>query len=251
MLINLPAPYALYKELFNTLLLGKINQIDTNKVTIIKKSTGILLVFLLFTQRLWAHDVVGELETMSKTDTAVLYLKLGYKHILPLGFDHILFVLSLFLLSSKLKPVLWQSLAFTVAHSITLGLAMYNVIRVPPSVVEPLIALSIMYVALENIFTEKLRASRIGVVFLFGLIHGLGFASALNSLGLPKDSYLASLIMFNVGVELGQLTVILGAFFLLGKWFGHKPWYHKFIVIPLSLLIAGIAFFWVIQRTLL
>ena len=188
---------------------------------------------------------------MPGIDTAVIYLKLGYKHILPLGFDHILFVLSLFLLSSKLKPVLWQSLAFTVAHSVTLGLAMYSVVKVTPAIVEPLIALSIMYVALENVFIKKLRPSRIGVVFFFGLIHGLGFASSLSNLGLPQNSYLSSLIMFNVGVELGQLTVILAAFFLVGKWFGNKPYYHKYIVTPLSLVIAAIALFWVIQRTLL
>lgn len=209
-------------------------------------------VFLLLTSNyLFAHDVVGELENMSKTDTASLYLKLGYEHILPLGLDHILFVLSLFLLSSKLKTVLWQSLAFTIAHSVTLGLAMYNVVKVSPAIVEPLIALSIMYVALENVFVEKLRPSRIGIVFLFGLIHGLGFASALNNLGLPPNAYLTSLIMFNVGVELGQLTVILLAFFLVGKWFGKKPYYHKYIVVPLSLLIAAIALWWVIERTLL
>jgi HupE / UreJ protein len=215
-----------------------------------KKRAGAFLVFLFASNILFAHDVVGELENMSKTDTAVLYLKLGYKHILPLGFDHILFVLSLFLLSSKLKTVLWQSLAFTVAHSVTLGLAMYNVIKVSPAIVEPLIALSIMYVALENVFVKKLRPSRIGVVFLFGLVHGLGFASALANLGLPSNAYFTSLIMFNVGVELGQLTVILLAFFLLGKWFGNKPYYRKYIVIPLSLLISAIALFWFIQRTL-
>jgi HupE / UreJ protein len=210
----------------------------------------LLLVLLLASNTIFAHDVVRELESMSKTDTAVLYIKLGYKHILPLGFDHILFVVSLFLLSAKLKPLLWQSLTFTIAHSITLGLAMYNVIKLPPSIVEPLIALSIMYVALENVFTNKLRKSRIAVVFLFGLIHGLGFAGALSSLGLPQNSYLTSLVMFNVGVELGQLTVILIAFLLVGKWFGNKPWYHQYIVIPLSLIIAAIALFWVIERTL-
>jgi hydrogenase/urease accessory protein HupE len=209
-----------------------------------------VLLLLLLASPLFAHDVVGELENMSRTDTAVLYLKLGYKHILPLGLDHILFVLSLFLLSSKLKPVLWQSLAFTVAHSVSLGLAMYNVIKVSPAIIEPLIALSIMYVALENVFVKRLRPSRIGIVFLFGLIHGLGFASALNNLGLPQQSYLASLIMFNIGVELGQLTVILAAFLLFAKWFGDKPYYRKYIVIPLSLAIAAIALYWVIQRTL-
>lgn len=201
-----------------------------------------------FSSRLLAHDVVGELENMSGSDAAVLYLKLGYKHILPLGFDHILFVLSLFLLSSRLKPLLWQSLAFTIAHSITLGLAMFGVVKVSPAIVEPLIALSIMYVALENVFVKRLRPSRIGVVFFFGLIHGLGFASALNEMGLPQNAFLSSLVMFNVGVELGQLTVILAAWFLLAKWFGQKPYYRKYIVIPLSLVIASVALYWVIER---
>jgi len=216
---------------------------------IILRSAGLFL-FLLLSNSVFAHDVVRELENMSKADTAALYLELGYKHILPWGFDHILFVLSLFLLSSKLKPVLWQSLTFTIAHSVTLGLAMYGAVKVSPAIVEPLIALSIMYVALENVFIKRLRPSRIGIVFLFGLIHGLGFASALSSLGLPQNSFLSSLVMFNVGVELGQLTVILLAFFLVGKWFGNKPYYHKYIVTPLSLLIASVALFWVIQRTL-
>lgn len=216
-----------------------------------KKIIGCLLLILVLSHQGFAHVIVGELESMSNIDVAVLYLNQGYKHILPLGFDHILFVLSLFLLSSKLKPLLWQSLAFTVAHSITLGLAMYGAVKVSPAVVEPLIALSIMYVALENIFIKRLRPSRIGIVFLFGLVHGLGFASTLSSLGLPQNSFLSSLVMFNAGVELGQLTVILLAFFLVGKWFGKKPYYNKYIVTPLSLVIAAIAFFWVIERTLL
>ncbi len=211
---------------------------------------AVITLFCL-SSSLFAHDVVGELENMSRTETAVLYLKLGYKHILPLGFDHILFILSLCLLSPRLKPVLWQSLAFTLAHSVTLGLAMYGVITLSPAIVEPLIALSIMYVALENVFVKRLRVGRIGVVFLFGLVHGLGFASALRDLGLPSNSYISSLVMFNIGVELGQLTVILIAFFLVGAWFGKKPYYRKYIVVPLSLLIAAIALFWVIQRTLL
>ena len=226
------------------------NQIKEKQATGIKKSIGLLLLLLSICHPIFAHDVVGELENMSKVDTAILYLKLGYKHILPLGLDHILFVVSLFLLSTNLKSVLWQSLAFTIAHSVTLGLAMYSVVNVSPDVVEPLIALSILYVALENVFISKLRPSRIGIVFLFGLIHGLGFASALSNLGLPQNSYLSSLIMFNIGVELGQLTIIFAAFFLFGKWFGGKPFYHKYIVIPVSLTIAAIALFWVVQRTL-
>ena len=215
---------------------------------IYRKTAGFFILFFLISQPLWAHVIVGELEKMSKTDAALVYLQLGYTHILPLGFDHILFVLSLFLLSPKLKPVLWQATAFTVAHSVTLGLAMYHVINPPTRIVEPLIALSIMYVALENIFSPRLKASRIGVVFLFGLVHGMGFAGALGQLGLPQNAYLLSLIMFNVGVELGQMTVILLAYFLLAKWFGNKPYYRKRIVIPLSAIIALIAGFWTVQR---
>ena len=214
------------------------------------RKLGLLLLFLCVTNSLFAHVVITELENMSKTESAVLYLKLGYNHILPLGLDHILFVLSLFLLSPKLKPVLWQSLAFTVAHSVTLGLAMYHVIKPSAKFVEPVIAISIMYVALENIFSPRLKASRIGVVFCFGLVHGMGFASALSSLGLPSNSYLTSLVMFNLGVELGQVTVIVTAYLLLAKWFGNKPYYRKYIVIPLSGMIAAIAFYWTIQRIL-
>ena len=197
---------------------------------------------------IFLHVIVGELEKMSRTDAAVLYLKLGYRHIIPLGFDHILFVLSLFLLSPKLKPVLWQATAFTIAHSVTLGLAMYHVINPPARIVEPLIALSILYVALENIFSPRLKASRVGVVFLFGLVHGLGFAGSLGQLGLPSHSYLLSLVMFNAGVELGQITIILLAFFLLGYWFGEKPYYRPRIVVPLSAVIALVALFWTVQR---
>lgn len=225
-----------------------MRRINSNNITYYSRFIGALLLLMLISQIGFAHVKVGELEKMSKTAAAFVYLGVGYQHILPLGFDHILFILSLFLLSPKLKPLLWQATAFTVAHSITLGMAMYGVITPPVRIIEPVIALSIMYVALENIFSPRLKRSRIGIVFLFGLVHGMGFASALGQLGLPKQSYLLSLIMFNVGVELGQITVILTAYFVLARWFGHKPYYRKYIVIPLSVIIAVIAFYWTIQR---
>jgi hypothetical protein len=213
-----------------------------------KKSLLFILIALLLTQPVLAHVIVGELEKMSAGSAAILYLKLGYQHIIPLGFDHILFVLSLFLLNPRLKPVLWQATAFTVAHSVTLGLAMYHVFAPPVKIVEPLIALSILYVALENIFSSTVKPSRVGVVFLFGLVHGMGFASALGQLGLPQKSYLLSLVMFNAGVELGQITIILLAFFLVGKWFRDRSWYRTRIVIPISVMIALVACFWTVQR---
>lgn len=175
------------------------------------------------------------------------YLKLGFTHILPEGTDHILFVLGLFLLSCRIKPLLWQVTAFTLAHSITLGLAMYGVIRLPSVVVEPLIALSIAFVAVENICTSELKPWRPAVVFGFGLIHGLGFSSVLLSLGLPRAQFLPALLAFNAGVELGQLTVISAAFFCVG-WCCRREWYRSVIVIPASTLIAVTGLFWAVQR---
>lgn len=211
----------------------------------------ILLFLCLFSQPLLAHVVVRELENMSSADAAWVYLKLGFLHILPLGLDHILFVLSLFLLSPRLKTVLWQATAFTLAHTITLGLSMYHVIKPPVHLIEPLITLSIVYVSLENIFSPRLKTSRIGVVFLFGLVHGMGFAGALSQLGLPQHAYFLSLVMFNTGVELGQMTIILFAWFILAKRFGDKPYYRRKLVIPFSFGIAVISSVWTFQRLLM
>lgn len=220
---------------------------ETSKTFFFKIAFSFFLI-LFVSQTASAHVAVIDLENMSKTDTVFLYIKLGFQHIIPLGVDHILFMLSLFLLNPKLKPVLVQATAFTVAHTVTLGLSMYQVINPPSYIVEPIIAISIMYVAMENIISPKLKPSRIGIVFLFGLIHGMGFASVLGNLGLPKDSFLTSLLMFNVGVELGQISIILFAYFLLGKFFGDKPYYRKYIVIPISALIFVIATYWTIER---
>ena len=213
-----------------------------------KKITLYSLVFLLLPFGGNAHVVVNELSKQSTNTIAWEYLKLGYQHILPLGFDHILFILSLLLLSPKLKPLLIQASTFTVAHSITLGLSMFGWIHPIPQIVEPLISISILLVSLENIFSNKFKSSRLIIVFLFGLIHGMGFASALMDLGLPKSSYLLGVLMFNIGVELGQITIILVAYFLLIKWLAKKVDYKKFIVIPISTIIAITAIYWTIER---
>lgn len=215
------------------------------------KKISVFIICILFVHMAFGHVIVGELENLSRTETSVLYLKLGYQHILPLGLDHILFMLSLFLFSPDLKSIVRQCTAFTVAHSITLGLAMYHIITPPSAIIEPVISLSIIFVALENIFSKKLRSGRIGLIFLFGLVHGMGFASSLSELGLPDNNYFTSLVMFNVGVELGQLSVIILAFFLVGKWFSKKPFYRKVIVIPASVVIVLIASYWTVERILL
>ena len=122
-----------------------------------------------------AHPADLDLSRLSRTEVGWEYIKLGFEHILPLGLDHILFVLSLYLLEPRLKPVLVQATAFTVAHSITLGLASQGLIYAPPTIVEPLIALSIVFVAVENMLVRQLNRWRIVIVFAFGLIHGLGY----------------------------------------------------------------------------
>ena len=176
------------------------------------------------------------------------YTVLGYTHILPKGLDHILFVLGIFLLSVHWRPLLYQVTAFTIAHSITLGLSLYGLISLPASVVEPLIALSIVYVAVENIMVGELKPWRVWVVFGFGLLHGLGFAGVLQELGLPAGEFLPALIAFNVGVELGQLTVIGVALLTVGLWFSRRPWYRARVVIPASALIAAVGGYWTITR---
>lgn len=179
------------------------------------------------------------------------YIITGFEHIIPKGLDHILFVTSLFLLSTRLSSLLWQISSFTIAHTITLGLAMAGIVSVPSSVVEPLIALSIVFVAVENLFTSKMHRWRPFVVFGFGLLHGLGFASVLTEVGLQPDVFFAGLIGFNIGVELGQLTVIMACFLLVGIWFAKKPWYRSAITNPASVFIAIIASWWFIKRAFL
>lgn len=186
-------------------------------------------------------------QPVGRAEIVARYLMIGYEHILPKGSDHILFVLGLFLLSTKIHSLLWQITAFTVAHSVTLGLSMYGVVSLPSRVVESLIALSITYVAVENMVTSELKPWRPAVVFCFGLLHGLGFAGALRELGLPQGEFASSLIAFNVGVELGQLSVVLLAFLAVG-WFRRRKWYRPSIVLPLSALIAMIGFYWSVQR---
>ena len=180
--------------------------------------------------------------------TAWCYLTLGFTHIVPLGLDHMLFVLGIYLLSRRARSVLWQVSAFTVAHSITLGLSLYGVVAVSPRIVEPLIALSIAYVAIENIFLSELKSWRVALVFAFGLLHGMGFAGALQELGLPRSEFVTALLTFNLGVEAGQLAVIGSAFLLLGWHCANRAWYRGRIVIPVSTLIAFTALYWTIQR---
>lgn len=195
-----------------------------------------------------AHVIKYDLDPAPAGSVFWKYLVTGYEHIIPLGLDHILFVLCIFFLNTGIRKIILQATMFTLAHSITLGLSMYNIIEPRAEIVEPLIAASILLLALENVFSDKVKAWRMLMVFLFGLIHGMGFAGALAELGMPRNAFATALVAFNVGVELGQLSIILVMYFLVAKTMAHKPWYRKRVVIPASLAIAALAAYWTVER---
>lgn len=214
----------------------------------LQKKIALLLLLLLGTHAVFAHTVNYELENAPANDVAAYYISLGIAHIIPQGLDHIVFIVGLCLLSTNFKSILWQATAFTVAHSITLALSMKGILALPAAVVEPVIALSILFIAVENILLRELKPWRLAVVFLFGLIHGLGFASALNEIGLPPNKFLLSILSFNIGVEVGQIGVIAAVFGLVILPFRKKPLYRQSVVYPLSILIGIVALWWTVQR---
>lgn len=181
------------------------------------------------------------------------YVVQGVLHIVPLGLDHILFVLGLFFYSLALRALIWQVSAFTLAHTVTLALAVLGLVSVPAAVVEPLIALSITVVAIENVWRgggREVGWGRIAVIFAFGLLHGLGFASVFSELDIG-GALILKLVAFNIGVEIGQLGVIAAAFLVVGWWAGGKPWYRRAVAIPASVAIGAVGLWWFLERTVL
>ncbi len=189
------------------------------------------------------------LAAMPWQEKFLLFIRAGIEHIVPKGLDHILFVLGLFFSSLILGSLLWQVTAFTFAHTITLAIAALGIAKVPGAIVEPLIALSIVWIAVENCVFKQTNKWRPFIVFGFGLLHGLGFAAVLTEYGLPKGNLVPSLLAFNIGVELGQLMVLLTAALLV--WLiRNKSWYRQRVQIPASLMIALVGLFWFFERVL-
>ena len=194
-------------------------------------------------------DLTAPVEPPTRAEVAGRYGRFGFIHIVPEGADHILFVLGLCLLSPRLRPLVWQVTAFTAAHAVTLTLATFDVVTLSPRVVEPLIALSVAYVAIENVLTDRLTGWRPAVVFGFGLLHGLGFAGVLGELGLPEEERLLALLSFNAGIEAGQLVVI-GAAALAVGWWRTRAWYRRRVTVPASAAIAVVGIVWAVERAL-
>jgi len=192
---------------------------------------------------------IRRLAAMSWKKQFAIFTKAGFQHIIPKGLDHILFVLGLFLSCLHFRSLLLQVTAFTVAHSITLALAALGLIQINVAIVEPLIALSIVWIAIENCVFKKPSKWRYLVVFSFGLIHGLGFATVLSKYGLPKDNFISLLLSFNIGVEIGQLSILIIAFILF-KWILKKKWEIDKLRILSSIIIGFISLFWFIERLL-
>ncbi len=199
-----------------------------------------------------ALDELGAQRSIGST--AALYVSIGVQHILPDGLDHILFVLAIFLASIRFRALIIQVSAFTVAHTATLALAASGVIAPASSIVEPLIAITIAFVAIENLFFKDMSKWRPAIVFGFGLIHGLGFAGFFGELGLPPGQFWSALISFNVGVEIGQLLIIVAAATLgillrrtLADPTGARQ-YRRFVVLPGSALIGLVGCWWAVER---
>ena len=189
---------------------------------------------------------IRRLNAMPWLKKIYIFIKEGFEHIIPEGLDHILFVLGLFFSSLKFRSLLIQVTAFTLAHSITLALAAIGLVKLQLSVVEPLIFLSIVWVALENTLFKQTTKWRPLVVFSFGLLHGLGFAALLTEYGLPKDSFISLLLAFNIGVELGQLAVLVIAFILVRAILINSKNKNK-LKIPASIAIGSVGLFWFIE----
>lgn len=178
------------------------------------------------------------------------YIHSGIIHIVPAGLDHILFVVGLLAYGLSARGLIFQISLFTVAHTITLAAASLGWINISGSIVEPLIALSIAWIGVENMIrtSGRVAITRSSVVFVFGLLHGLGFASVLADFGLPQSAYIVGLLSFNLGVEIGQLIIVVPIFLMLRALKLTDRRFRRGFQIPVSTIISAIGLFWFVER---
>ena len=219
---------------------GQTSAKADSKVEVVRLESGTV------NQPIYTVAEDGEVQVEQSSLSILGWIKAGFLHILPKGLDHILFILGLFLLQPKLKPLLAQTSSFTIAHSITLGMVVLGVFTVPSKVVESMIALSIAYVGIENLWVKELKPWRIFFIFGLGLLHGMGFASVMQELAIPQGSVLKPLLGFNIGVEVGQVTVLLLAF-AATFWAFKKKGFETFRKVA-SGAIALMGLYWTVER---
>ncbi|MES2462962.1 MAG: HupE/UreJ family protein, partial [Armatimonadota bacterium] len=199
-----------------------------------------------------AHPaLLADSNASSPISVALRYVREGLLHIFG-GPDHIAFVLGLLLFGGTLRQLLKTITAFTLAHSITLGIAATGIWNPSPRIVETLIALSITCIALENLRPHRTEQDlRAFLAFGFGLIHGFGFAGALSEVGLPQDTFWAALASFNIGVEMGQAAIVLAVAPLIARLTYLRPKSHRWIVILGSLAVGLAGLYWLLTRLLM
>ena len=190
-------------------------------------------------------DLKGE-RIYSSFDRFVEFLSIGFDHVIPLGFDHILFIVGMAMASISVLGLVGLVSSFTLAHTITIGLSMYGLVAVSPSIIEPLIALSIAYIAIENLFAKQHLKRKTIVVFFFGLLHGLGFAEMLKSFSMTKDNFLTTLIGFNVGVEIAQICIVLSVMAML--FVLRKIKFSRLVIVATSIGIGLTGLYWTYER---
>ena len=210
-------------------------------------ASALYAAYLAPGERSDAVQLAGATE-LSLPDIVRRYAHSGFVHIIPLGLDHILFVLGLFLFSLSGRVLFYQISLFTLAHTFTLALSSLGIVRIAGQIVEPLIALSIAYVAIDTIWAKsRFSLQRALLIIGFGLLHGLGFASVLADFGLPNAQFIPALISFNIGVEAGQIALVFPLYLLVRWWRPPARFYRFSIQIPVSVLIASIGLYWTLE----
>jgi hypothetical protein len=194
-----------------------------------------------------AKTVPGEATSETETDSDDprgfgSWLAKGFLAVLPMGIDFWLFIAAMILLSLRSRPLGWQIGLYTVAHSLTLALATFKLVALPPEIVLPVVAISAVYPAVENLFTTELKPWRGAIIFVLGLFHGLAFADLLWATEPRLSQLVPALVGFNLGIELAQLALLVVAS-LIAVALVKRPWFRHAIVVPLCVIVAGIALF--------
>lgn len=234
-----------------TLFLKGLKSTGTEALLRLELLSGVSHSILLNPAKSFYRIAKGE----SSWQIVQTYTWLGITHIL-LGFDHLLFVFALLIIVKNMRRLLWTLTAFTLAHSLTMAISTLDIVHIPQAPVEAVIALSILFLAMEIIHEKQGKAGLTSlypwlIAFIFGLLHGFGFAGALAEIGLPQQAVTLALIFFNIGVELGQImfvaTVVLIVVIL--QRFTYPAFLDK-LQTAVVYMIGGVSAFWLIQRTL-